>query len=127
MISNAKYYKRYLYKLTFPNGMVYIGTAFDIEKRWANRGNGYRSQKIWPAIKEFGWDNIGKEVLLHLPPDENDYWSDVKNTQRIRDMERELIREYDGRSYNVQCTKEGGNLIAQKTRESGVYDRNRKV
>lgn len=124
MVSDAKYFKQYLYKLTFPNGMVYIGTAFDIEKRWANRGNGYRSQKIWSAIKEFGWDNILKEVLLYVPLNKENPWS---GSDKIRKMERELIKEYDGRSYNVQCTKEGGNLIAQKTRESGVYDRNRKV
>ena len=122
MITKAMYHKQYLYKMTFPNGMVYIGTAFDIRQRWANHGAGYRSQKVWAAIKEFGWENIKKEVLLYLPCDEN-CWS---NDQRIRKMERELIREYDGRSYNVQCTKAGGELIAQKTRESGVYDRNRK-
>ena len=79
---------------------------------------------MWGAIKEFGWDNIKKEILLHIPLDKENPW---RSSDKIRKMERELIREYDGRSYNVQCTKAGGDLIAQKTRESGVYDRNRKI
>lgn len=124
MISDAKYFKQYLYKMTFPNGKVYIGTSFDIYNRWANRGASYRSQKVWGAIKEFGWENIEKEVLLYIPLNKENPWS---SSDKIREMERELIREYDGRSYNVQCTKAGGDYIALRTRESGVYDRNRKT
>ena len=123
MVSLAKYHKQYLYKMTFPNGMVYIGTAFDIHNRWANRGAAYRGQKVWSAITEFGWENIEKEILLYLPLNKENPW---QSSDEVRRMERKLIREYDGRSYNVQCTKEGGDLIARKTRESGVYDRNRK-
>ena len=123
MISNARYFKQYLYKMTFPNKMVYIGTAYDVNTRWANRGAAYRSQKVWSAIKEFGWENIKKEVLLHIPLDEYNPW---KSSNEIRKHERELIKEYDGRSYNVQCTKAGGEMIAEVTRASGVYDRNRK-
>lgn len=123
MVSDAKWFKQYLYKMTFPNGMVYIGTAFDIHNRWANRGAAYRSQKVWAAIKEFGWENIKKEILLYIPLDKDNPW---RSSDEIRKKERELIQEYDGRSYNVQCTKAGGEMIAIKTRESGVYDRNRK-
>ena len=122
MISDARYFKQYLYKMTFPNGMVYIGTAYDIHNRWVNRGAAYRSQKVWGAIKEFGWENIQKEILLYIPVDEEHAW---KTTDEIRQRERELIKEYDGRSYNVQCTREGGIMIAEKTRASGVYDRNK--
>ena len=122
MVSDARYFKQYLYMMTFPNGMVYVGTAYDINKRWANRGNAYRSQKVWAAIREFGWENIKKEILMYIPCG-NDGWSSSK---KIRDKERELIKEYDGRSYNVQCTKEGGNAIADATRATGVYERNRK-
>jgi len=62
--------KRYLYKLTFPNGMVYIGCTYDIKQRWAGKGAHYYGMKVYEAIKEFGWDNIKKEILLFLP-DEN--------------------------------------------------------
>ena len=30
---NRYYEKRYLYKMTFPNGMVYVGTAWDVQDR----------------------------------------------------------------------------------------------
>lgn len=123
MVSNAKWFKQYLYKMTFPNGMVYIGTTFDIYTRWANRGVGYKTQKVWSAIKEFGWENIEKEILLYLPLDEENPW---RTSDEIRKRERTLIKEYDNRCYNVQCTKEGGEAIRAATAASGVYERNRK-
>ena len=115
------YYKRYLYKMTFPNDMVYIGTAYDIEERWKNNGSGYRGQKVWSAIQEFGWENIKKEILLYLTPDENDCWSDTRNSQKIRDRERELIKEYDGRCYNQQCTKDFHEAISLKNKAKGLH------
>ena len=123
MISNAKYFKQYLYKMTFPNGMVYIGTAYDIHNRWANRGAGYRSQRVWAAIKEFGWENIEKEIVLHIPLDKKNPW---RSSDEIRKRERELIKEYGSRSYNFQCTEAGNEFVTEKTRASGVYERNRK-
>lgn len=120
----GRWHKRYLYKLTFPNDMVYIGTTFDIDKRWDNDGFNYKGQKVWGAIQEFGWGNIKKEILLYIPWNPDTAWED---SNRIRNRERELIREYDGRCYNVTCTREGGKLIAEATRASGIYDRNRKA
>ena len=120
----GRWHKRYLYKLTFPNGMVYIGTTFDIDKRWDNNGSHYKSQKVWSAIQEFGWNNIEKEILLYIPFDEEHPWS---GSDEIRRRERELIKEYDGRCYNVTCTREGGRAIAEATRASGIYERNRKA
>jgi group I intron endonuclease len=62
-----------VYKLTFPNGKVYIGnTGTKPEKRW-NKGSGYLHKKangeyhqprIANAIIEFGWDNIKREIIF---------------------------------------------------------------
>ena len=57
-------YKNTLYKLTFPNGMVYIGVSQNVTSRWFGDGSHYKGQKVWEAIQEFGWDNIEKELLL---------------------------------------------------------------
>lgn len=113
----ARYYKQYLYKLTFPNGKVYIGTAWDISKRWANNGNGYRGQKVWQHIKNCGWENIQKEIVLYIPFEEQKGFGD----NRIRDRERELIREYEGKCYNEQCTDAFHKAVADKNRANLIY------
>lgn len=91
--------KRYLYKLTFPNGMVYIGCTYDIKQRWAGKGAHYYGMKVYEAIKEFGWDNIKKEILLFLP-DENG------NSEKITSLEKEFIKAYSGRCYNSMSDPE---------------------
>ena len=119
MISKARYYKQYLYKLTFPNGMVYIGTAFDVNDRWSNGGSGYRRQRVYRFIQECGWENIEHEVLLFLPySKENPY----TNTKKIRKMERELIHAYGDRCYNRQCASTFHEEVAEMNRKNGAYD-----
>ena len=57
-----------VYKLTDPNGKIYIGcTGKPIEERW-KKGRGYsRDTPIREAIVQFGWDNFKKEILCeHL-------------------------------------------------------------
>ena len=55
-----------VYKLTFPNGKIYIGlTSRPLAKRW-NKGKGYNNQPaISQAIKDAGgWENVKKEILV---------------------------------------------------------------
>lgn len=53
-----------LYRLTFPDGLMYFGITKQIpSKRWAN-GKGYAGQnKIYNAIRQYGWENIKKDVI----------------------------------------------------------------
>lgn len=52
-----------IYKLTFPNGKVYIGqTKLQPEQRWKN-GKGYKGQAVYIPIITYGWDNVKKEIL----------------------------------------------------------------
>lgn len=87
--------KQYLYLLTFPNEMVYVGIAYDIADRWVSSGGAYKGQPVYDAICEFGWENVKKEVLLYIPSDEN-------GTSQIRAKEQELIEHYGDRCYNQQ-------------------------
>ena len=54
-----------IYKHTFPDGKVYIGcTSVRPELRYGRDGEGYSKQrKLWDAIQECGWVNVGHEVL----------------------------------------------------------------
>lgn len=53
-----------VYKLTDPEGKIYIGcTGQAVEKRWLN-GRGYmKKMPIRTAIDTYGWENFKKEVL----------------------------------------------------------------
>lgn len=53
-----------VYKLTFPNGKIYIGqTKKSLAQRWQN-GNGYkRCPKICTALQKYSWDTVIKESL----------------------------------------------------------------
>lgn len=93
-----------LYKLTFPNEKCYIGiTRQNLNARWLC-GHGYKPKKgktsiIDNAIKEFGWDNVIKEVLI-------DY-SMTKEEAAVAEIE--YISKYNSNDprygYNIQ---EGG-------------------
>ena len=53
-----------VYKLTLPNGKVYIGqTVQDVDDRWCG-GFGYRENSdLFRAVFWYGWMNVKKEVL----------------------------------------------------------------
>lgn len=52
-----------VYKHTTPSGKTYIGiTTQKPEERW-RKGNGYRTQVFWSAVKKYGWENISHEIL----------------------------------------------------------------
>ena len=53
-----------VYKLTDPEGKVYIGcTGTPVKKRW-NEGKNYQSTSpIRKAIDKFGWENLSREIL----------------------------------------------------------------
>lgn len=82
-----------IYKLTFPDGKVYIGCTGNVNRRWAGNGRHYKSQRVWTAIEKYGWDNIGKEVIV----DSTGYQIDE---DIIKQLEKAFIVAYSGNSYN---------------------------
>lgn len=56
----------FIYKLTSPNGKVYIGQTYNINRRFSV----YRTlmcstqPKLFNSIKKHGWDNFRKEILF---------------------------------------------------------------
>jgi group I intron endonuclease len=55
----------YIYKLTAPNGKVYIGQTSSLEKRMSayTRGNCKQQKKLYSSMKKYGWDNFQKEII----------------------------------------------------------------
>lgn len=68
-----------IYKLTFPNGKVYIGQTCDFTRRMhghccdINKNSKYRIP-ISLAIRKYGWENVKKEIIKNCKKSNVDYW-----------------------------------------------------
>ena len=80
-----------VYKLTAPNGKVYIGiTSRDPKIRW-NSGNGYRCNKhFYDAIQKYGWENIKKDVLYSGVSQEDAYRLEIELISQYKSNDREF-------------------------------------
>lgn len=88
-----------VYMHTFPNNKKYIGISSDVQNRFRS-GKGYSSQeKIWNAIKHYGWDNIKHEILI-----------DKLTKEQAEKIEALLIQSFDSieNGYNTAI---GGDKI----------------
>ena len=106
-MSNKEYS---IYKLTDPEGKVYIGSTMrKPEERW-NNGYGYYGQPFNDVIKRFGWNNIQKEILEVISGKEK---ADLK--------EREYIALYDSTNpefgHNIENGGSTGKKLGNKTKE----------
>lgn len=101
-------YKKYVYKLTFPNGMVYFGVTNDIDRRWANNGDHYKHQPVGKHIREYGWEKIKKEVIY-----EGD--GGIECNAIALNIERSLIEMWGESCYNYN-----GNSIRHPTKGKGL-------
>lgn len=88
--------RRYVYKLTFPDGMAYFGSTYSVEERWADNGTHYKSQPVYDVIEKYGWENVKKEVVLYLS----------NNDTLIKEVERALIRDNMSVCYNCKLSTE---------------------
>lgn len=93
-----------VYKLTFPNGKIYIGQCDGApQKRW-REGEGYKGQYVYAAIQEYGWAAIKKEIL-----------SNGLSLNEANDMERYYIQFFNSRDEGYNRTDGGDNSTRQST------------
>lgn len=108
-----------VYMHTFPNDKKYIGVAVVNEgqnsltackKRWGKDGYGYHTQRVWRAIRKYGWGNVKHEILFENISEE-----------KIDELEKSLIEKYNcqidnGNGYNIDF---GGKhrIVSEETRE----------
>lgn len=92
-----------LYKLTFPNGKLYIGITSNFNRRMSQHKHDATKKdlKLYRAINKYGWNNIKKEVVIF-----------GLTRFEAMDMEKLLIAEQDlvRAGYN---TTPGGELISE--------------
>lgn len=93
------------------NGKKYIGiTCQKVENRWA-KGEGYKNQLFYRAIKKYGWDNFEHEII-----------ESNLTSEQAKEKERELISLYDStnpeKGYNVGLGGEGmfGGLFSEASK-----------
>lgn len=58
-----------IYKITNPNGAIYIGGSRTIYRRWLRHREARKKIKIHLSIKEYGWKAHTFEVVHQLPLD----------------------------------------------------------
>lgn len=85
----------WVYEITTPNGMVYVGmSSYKYTcQRW--QPSLYKRKSLYPYIEEFGWDVLKKEVI-----------KDGLTKEEAFQFEDSLIRKYkgEGRCINDRCS-----------------------
>lgn len=94
-----------IYKISSPNGKVYIGRTKNFNGRMAeHKHNALTKKQMYPihkAIRKYGWDNFTKEILI-----------ETDDEQLLKKLEEEFILAYDAvkKGYNNTYGSDGGNV-----------------
>lgn len=77
-----------IYKITNPNGKIYIGQSTNIEERW-EKGHKYSSgsgKKLKNSLKKYSWKNHKKEIIEECSVEElsnrETYWIEYYNSYK---------------------------------------------
>lgn len=114
-----------IYKITSPNGKVYIGRTNSFEKRMIqHKHTAFKScnekydYALYKSIRKYGWDNFEKTILF-----------ETDDESLLKKLEEEFIKAYDSvrKGYNNMYGSDGGdvykgnaerlNRMKQKNRE----------
>lgn len=97
--------KEFIYKLSSPNGKVYIGRTKNFDGRMSEHKHIALKNKsnyaLYKAIRKYGWDNFTKEIICEV---------DSKTAQKV---EEEFILAYNSvkKGYNNTYAGGGGNVF----------------
>lgn len=114
-----------VYKITSPNGKVYIGMTKQTLKRRFERGRGYRYNTVfYNDILKYGWDNFSTEVLFDDLDKETASDKEAEMVAKFKSNVAEFGYNLDsgGKNYHNEATKEKirlgnkGKYVSQETR-----------
>lgn len=100
----------YIYKITSPNGKVYIGQTFDLSRRKSRykRLDCKQQPKIFNSILKYRWELHLFEIIEEI--------KEIKET--LNDREKYWISFYDSMNNGLNCTGGGDSkLISKETIE----------
>lgn len=62
-------YNTYIYKITAPNGLIYIGKTVDFKRRMSEykRNDTKKQPRLKSSIDRFGWESHTVEILFEGP------------------------------------------------------------
>jgi group I intron endonuclease len=94
----------YIYKLTSPNGKIYIGQTNNFNGRLAEHKSNakWRKTKLYNSIRKYGWDNFTKEIIGTTETKEN-----------ANLLEESLIQKFKATGHNglnTRISAEGGDV-----------------
>lgn len=91
-----------VYKLTSPNGKVYIGQTNNFNQRMIEHKNCKKKNKLYNCIRKYGWENFKKEIIGY---------SETK--EMVNELEESLIKLHNATGHkglNTRLTAEGGDV-----------------
>jgi group I intron endonuclease len=103
-----------IYKISSPNGKVYIGRTNNFDGRMAEHKCSALTKKannsLYRAIRKYGWDNMTKEIICEV------------ETENAQKLEEELIKAHNSvkKGYNDTYVGGGGD-IWQGRRDTAEY------
>lgn len=120
-----------LYKITAPNGFLYIGASNDARRRWIDHKskaiNGSDCE-LHKAIRTFGWKNFKKEILV-IGEDDYIYDLEIKAIEKFKTMTPFGYNMTSGgkispMAFDAICKKVGLSKSGKKQPDRGVKFKN---
>lgn len=88
-----------IYKLTSPEGKVYIGESVNPKERWKQKYKGCRRMRA--AIEKFGWENFEKEIVLDGLTKEESELKEVEYIKLYKSNDPEYGYNIDGGAHGL--------------------------
>ena len=104
-----------IYKLTSPEGKVYIGESVNPKERWKQKYKGCRRMRA--AIEKFGWRNFKKEILLEGLTKEESKLKEVEYIKLYKSNDPEYGYNIDGGAHGLGGVSEETKRLISKAME----------
>ena len=88
-----------IYKLTSPEGKVYIGASVNPKERWKQKYKGCRRMRT--AIEQFGWENFTKEIILEGLTKEESQLKEVEYIKLYKSNDPDYGYNIDGGAHGL--------------------------
>lgn len=89
-----------VYKLTFPDGKIYIGKSLNIKARFSGHKRGDNANHLMNGLVcKVGWDNIKKEILFKAFVTKDTNQEELNKV--LLDKEREYIKKFQSNNLEV--------------------------